>query len=277
MHRLASLFALAAVVSPASASAWSGPGHRIVAAIAEERLGPAARRLVREIVGDRPLADPGIAMWADEHRDERTRTWHYVNVPRDAERYDAARDCPAAGCVVSALERAIAGLRDGDDALGLADSLRWLVHLVADLHQPMHAGEARDRGGNDTWVRIGRRRQPISVHRLWDAEVVEPFVERTDPIRAARALASAVRPADAAAWAGDLSPSSWATGSHLLSRALAAELDGFPRDERYVLLPTSYMESQRARTGELLAKAGIRLSALLDRIATEREARHGRR
>jgi hypothetical protein len=277
VRRLVAPLALAAILLPASSSAWSGPGHRIVAAIAEERLGPAARRIVREVVGDRPLSDPEIAMWADAQRDERTRAWHYVNIPRDAERYDAGRDCPGAGCAVAALERAIAGLRDGDDSLRLADSLRWLVHLVADLHQPMHAGEARDRGGNDTWVRLGKRRQPISVHRLWDAEVVEPFVQGGDPVRAARALASAARPADAAAWAGDLSPSSWATGSHLLARALAAELERFPRDGRYVLLPTGYVDSQRARTGELLSKAGVRLAALLDRIAAEREARLRRR
>src|SRR5512138_1717558 len=197
MRRLLAPLALlcGAVAAPLTARAWTDPGHRLVAAMAEERLSPAARRLLREIVGEKPISDHDVATWADDVRDRRTGPWHYVNLPPAAERYDAARDCPAAGCAVSALDRAAARLRDADDAVELADSLRWLVHLVADLHQPLHAGGLRDRGGNDTWVRLGRRRQPISVHRLWDAEVLDPILARTDPLGAARALAAAIGPA----------------------------------------------------------------------------------
>jgi hypothetical protein len=273
MRRIASLLAAATLVAPVASSAWSDPGHRIVAAIAEERLSPAARRLVREIVGSKPLSDHDIATWADDVRDRRTGPWHYVNIPFSAEGYVQARDCPRAGCAVSALEQAVRVLRDGDSATELADSLRWIVHLVADLHQPMHAGELRDRGGNDTDVRIGRRRQPLSVHRLWDAEVVEPLFAGRDPLRAARALAEALRPADAAAWAAELSPASWATRSHLLARAIYVELGTYPVAVGRILLPASYPEAQRARTVEVLSKAGVRLAALLDRIAAEREAR----
>jgi hypothetical protein len=273
MRRLSTLLALAAAVAPLSAAAWSDPGHRIVAAIAEERIGPAARRLLHEIVGTKPISDHDVAVWADDIRDRRTGPWHYVNVPLGAERYEPRRDCPAAGCAVSALESAVARLRDGDDSIELADSLRWLVHLVADLHQPMHAGELRDRGGNDTQVRLGKRKQPLSVHRLWDSEVLDPLLERSDPLRAARALAAAIRPADAAAWSADLTPATWATESHLVARAVYRELAGFPVAGGHLLLPASYPDSQRARTVEALSRAGVRLAALLDRIAAAREAR----
>lgn len=269
--------AIALVVAPLSAGAWSEPGHRIVAAVAEERVGPAARRLLREIVGQKPISDRDIALWADDTRDRRTGPWHYVNVPLSADGYVAARDCPRAGCAVSAAEEAIRSLRDGDDARQLADSLRWLVHLVADLHQPLHAGELRDRGGNETSVRLWRRRQPLSVHRLWDAEVVEPLVKGSDPLRVAHALAGGIRPEDAAAWSGALSPATWANESHRLARAIYAELAAFPVERGVILLPAAYADAQRTRTTEALSKAGVRLAALLDRIAAEREARRPRR
>lgn len=168
-------------------------------------------------------------------------------------------------------------LRDGDSARDLADSLRWIVHLVADLHQPMHVGELRDRGGNDTEVRLGQRRQPLSVHRLWDAEVLAPLLARSDPLRAAHALGEAVTPADAATWTADPSPTAWASESHAFARALYRELAAFPVEGRFILLPRDYPESQRARTGTALSKAGVRLAALLDRLAAEREARVSRR
>jgi hypothetical protein len=196
-----------------------------------------------------------------------------VNVPRDAERFEPRRDCPTAGCAVSALEEAIAALRRESDPGRLVEALRWIVHLTADLHQPMHAGEARDRGGNETALRLGKRRQPLNAHRLWDAEVVEPIRTGSDPLRAARAPPAAIRPSDAAAWSAEPSPAAWATGSHLLTRAIYAELDAFPVDGDELLLPASYPDSQRPRVEEALAKAGVRLAALLDRIATEREAR----
>jgi hypothetical protein len=272
MLRLASLVALVLLGTPLHALGWSEPGHAIVGAIAEERLGPAARRLVREIVGSRPLHDHGIAMWADDVRDRRTGPWHYVNVPFSAEGY-APRDCPPAGCAVSALEVAVARLRDADDSVELADSLRWLVHLVADLHQPMHAGELRDRGGNETWLRVGKRRQPVSVHRYWDAEVVEPLLAGAGPVPAARALSAAIAPADTTAWRAELAPAAWAGESHRLARAVYGELGTFPVAGEVILLPRDHAGSQRARVTGALSKAGVRLAALLDRIAEEREAR----
>jgi hypothetical protein len=265
--------ALAALSLPCSALAWSEPGHRIVGELAELRMGPAARRFVREQVGALSLSDRGIALWADDVRDRRTGPWHYVNVPRDAERCEPRRDCPAAGCAVSALEEAVGALRRETDPGRLVEALRWLVHLTADLHQPMHAGELRDRGGNDTTLRLGRRKQPLDAHRLWDAEVVEPIVKGGDALGAARALTATLRPADAAAWSAELSPAAWATESHLAARAIYRELGTYPVEGEVILLPSGYPASQRERVVEALTKAGVRLAALLDRIATEREAR----
>lgn len=266
------LLALGLLLAPVPALPWSEAGHRIVGGIAEERLSPAAQRLVRELLGSQTLSDPDVVAWADRDRSRRTAAWHFVNIPFTAEGYVAERDCPRGACAVAAIERVAARLRDANEPRRRAGSLRWLVHLVADLHQPMHAGDGGDRGGNETWVQLGRRQQKVSVHHLWDRFVVEPLVAGRDPLFTARALAAGVAPADGAVWAGDLSPASWATESHRLARSLYAELRTFPVSRGRILLPASYPESQRARTEQALLRAGVRLAALLDRIALEREA-----
>jgi nuclease S1 len=274
-RRLAAPFALVLSVvlaaAPRAARAWSDPAHRIVANVAEARLSPAARRLVRDILGDRPLAD--VAGWADKQDDRATRPWHYVNVPYTARGYDAARDCPSGGCVVAALERSAATLRDATTDLDRADALRWLVHLVADVHQPLHAGDGRDRGGNTLEVRFAHRRNPVSFHHVWDTEVVQPLLGSRTPAAAARALAARLRPEDAAAWAGELDPVAWADESAALARALYAEHGIEPRAGATILLPRDYARAQRARVEARLGRAGVRLAALLDRIAAAREAR----
>src|SRR5512140_2302238 len=161
MRHLLRLPLLALLLAPALARGWSGPGHQLVGAIAEERLTPEARAFVRAIAGDAPLSSAAIADWADQVKDRETRPWHYVNIPFSSGRYVPARDCPRGACAVAAILRAEATLRDPRaGAIARADALRWLVHLVADLHQPLHAGDGRDRGGNDLRVRLRDRRQP---------------------------------------------------------------------------------------------------------------------
>jgi hypothetical protein len=270
----ASLLALAlAALAPRPALAWGAPGHQIVAEIAASRLSPAARAMVREIAGDMPLSDPEIATWADALRAPATRPWHYVNVPLSASRYDPSRDCPRGACAVAAIERSAAALAGGGGALRRSDALRWLVHLVADLHQPLHAGDGRDRGGNDLPVRLGRRRQPTNLHRVWDGEVIEPLVRRRDPGAAARDLGGRIGRAEAAAWSADLDPATWAEESRREVRAIYAELERIPGDRHILHLPREYAPAQRLRVEAALQRSGVRLAALLDRIARERAAR----
>ena len=266
-----------ALTAAARADAWSTPGHRVVAAIAEERLSPDARALVREILGSTPMSDPDVAGWADAQRDPATKPWHYVNVPMGAAGYDADRDCPRGECVVAAIARAETRLRDARSALDRADALRWLLHLVADVHQPLHAGDRGDRGGNDLPTRRARGRgQPGNLHRVWDFDVVGPVLRGRDAAAAGRELARSMRDRDAAAWASDLDPAAWATDSHALARRIYVELGALPRDGAIVLLPRSYARDQRPRVEAQLRKAGVRLAAILDRIARARAGAGGR-
>jgi len=266
IRRTLSLLALVAL-APAPAAAWGPAGHQIVAAIAEARLSPEARRLVRELVADEPLAAPDIASWADGLRDPHKRPWHYVNIPPGAA-YDPRRDC-ARGCAVETIRWAARELEGRGPAFRRADALRWLVHVVGDIHQPLHAWDAMDRGGNDLPVRIGRRRQPIPFHRIWDVEVVKPLARRDDPLAAA-ALGLAVRPDLAAAWGADLDPAAWANESHREAEAIFAELGRRPGDRSLLVLPADYSAREAPRAARALQRAGVRLAALLDRVARAR-------
>ncbi|WP_242360538.1 S1/P1 nuclease [Anaeromyxobacter sp. SG17] len=272
------LLALAAAlaVGPSPAAAWSTQGHRVAAAVAEERLTPAARRLVRELLGATPMSDARVAGWADAQREPATRPWHYVNIPPGAAGYVRERDCPGDACIVAAMERAVAELRDGDSAVRRADAFRWLVHLAADVHQPLHA-DGRDRGGTELETRTRGGKRPRSLHRVWDEDVLRPILYRRGAVAAGRALAREVRGPEAAPAAAEPSPAAWANESHALARALYAELEPLPREGRSLVLPDAYPDRQRARAEAQLQKAGVRLAALLDRIALAREARAGRR
>jgi hypothetical protein len=185
-------------------------------------------------------------------------------------RYDARRDCPGGACAVAAIERATADLTSGGSAMRRADALRWLVHIVADLHQPLHAGDGWDRGGNDFPVRIGHRRQPSNLHRVWDHDVVKPLLRHRTVLSAARMLAGRIASADAEMWSADLNPASWAEQSSREARAIYAELGRRPGDKTILTLPPSYVAAQRQRVEVALQRGGVRLAALLNRIARAR-------
>jgi hypothetical protein len=153
-----------------------------------------------------------------------------------------------------------------------ADALRWLVHLVGDIHQPLHAGDGWDRGGNDFRVRIGRRREPTSFHHVWDTEVVAPLVRRSGPLVAARSLGADISRADAARWTAVLDPAAWAEESSREAQAIYTELQRRPRDTAIVALPRDYRALECQRVEADLERAGVRLAALLNRIARARLA-----
>lgn len=259
---------------PAPAGAWGEAGHRVVAAVAEARLGPAARDLVREIAGYDRLSSAEIAAWADAQRDPARRAWHYVNIPFSSGRFLAARDCPGGACAVAAIAWAEEVLRHpatrGDEQ-AQAEALRWLVHLVADLHQPLHAGDGRDRGGNELRVRVRRRREPTNLHRVWDHEVLASVVGPRGAEVAAAGILARVRDADAAGWAAEAEPAAWAEESSREARAIYAGLGRSPGDGALEpLSPWDYERVQRPRAEVMLARAGVRLAAVLDRIAAAR-------
>lgn len=179
MHRLiAALIIACALFAAPAAYAWGPLGHRLVARLAEPLLTPPAQAEVQRLLaieGLDSLAD--IANWADDVRandpvlGKRSAKWHYINIGEHACSYDAARACPGGDCVVEAIraQAAILGDRARSDAERL-QSLKFLVHFVGDIHQPMHAGYARDRGGNT--VQLQLHGKGTNLHRVWDRELL---------------------------------------------------------------------------------------------------------
>jgi hypothetical protein len=181
-------------------------GHRIVATVAEHQLTPRARAEVDRLLALEPGATlASVSTWADEHRTRQTVRWHFVNFPREARcRYDAARDCRGGRCVVAAIERerkALLSSAPDDERL---EALKYLVHFVADVHQPLHAGYADDRGGNR--VQLQAYGKGAKLHALWDTGLIEHWPG--GPVSLLNQLEASPRPAQEAGL-----PQQWAEES----------------------------------------------------------------
>lgn len=146
--RFLCLFAFAAL--PSLSLAWGAQVHQAIAAEAYGLLSPEARADVDALLALEPGATlASISTWADEHRSPATARRHFVNIAADAGcHYVAERDCPGGTCVVGAIERQAAVFRSTAPAPERLKALKYLVHLVADVHQLLHAGKAEDKGGN---------------------------------------------------------------------------------------------------------------------------------
>ena len=156
-------------IGPArQALAWGRMGHRASTQLAETRLTPKARALIRELLEPgESLAD--ASTWADENSESipGSAAWHYVNVPISAASY-SPRDCHD-NCVVSRFEefrRILADPHAPKPRRRMA--LRYVVHLVEDAHQPMHVGDRRDRGGNNLELQFFRD-DYTNLHQVWDS------------------------------------------------------------------------------------------------------------
>jgi S1/P1 Nuclease len=242
------------------ALAWAPEGHQVVAAIALRELTPMARARVAALLGAETVMVLD-ASWADEIRDQRPETtnWHYVNIELGSGGYDAARDCADGNCVVAQIERDRRILSDPNAARAAKiEALRFLIHFVADLHQPLHAADRHDRGGNQELVRWHKKR--TSLHQIWDQDVVTALGE--DSARVAAQIDSSLTPQQKAHLRAG-TPESWANESFTIAgREVYAELPSSGQ----IRLPDDYADAESGVTRLQLAKAGLRLAAILNGI-----------
>ncbi len=242
-------------VPPNRAHRWSALGHRLIATLAEDQLTPAATERARDLLGG--LSLPAVAVWADSIRPTHPTTapWHYVNVPIDDPGYDAERHCPTPpGCVTWAIGHFSALLSDTTAPRAQrAEALRYLVHFVGDLHQPLHAGDNHDRGGNDVRVTfLGRR---MNLHSLWDRALLDSRGLREAQwvalLRARRELI----PLDVIRSG---TPEEWTSESHARARQSAYDL---PADH---ILTATYATRRTSLLEEVLIRGGVRLAHLIN-------------
>lgn len=263
MPRLIPVLLTATVLLAANTAQAFGPdGHRIVAELAQRQLAPQTLAEVRRLLGEH-AADglAGIANWADEIRANEdwrwTSRWHYVNFPRGDCRYDAARDCADGRCIVAAIaqQAAILGDRARSDQ-ARAQALRFVVHFIGDIHQPLHAGHGDDRGGNTFQVfYIGRG---SNLHALWDGGILRSA--RLDWTAQVERLASSTTDAMAGATWSALAPVAWAEESC----RLIADHDIYPA--RPGKLPQGFVERHYPLLEQRLVIAAARLGSTLDSV-----------
>jgi hypothetical protein len=251
--------------SPPPARAWGRLGHRASARLAESRLSPRARAIVQDLLEpEESLAD--ASTWADEHSRDipGSASWHYVNVSIASAHYNP-KDCKARGCVVSKIAefREILADRHAPRARR-RQALRFFVHLIQDLHQPMHVADRGDRGGNSLQLRSGRY-ENTNLHQVWDSGLFRArYRLRDEPELVADLKALADRP-ESRGWArGRIED--WADESLELGRR-AYRVPGTDRTLRNGdELGRAYEQANLPAALDRLAQSGVRLASLLNEI-----------
>lgn len=168
--RTFALFALTFASLP-SAHAWGADGHRLIAQLAEAQLTSPARAEVDRLLSQEAGATlTSVATWADEIRRPGTAPLHYVNLPEGDCVYSRKRDCPDGRCLVEAIRAQLTILKSSAPDTERLTALKWVTHLVGDVHQPLHAGLAVDKGGNLHQVQAFGRGS--NLHAVWDKDLI---------------------------------------------------------------------------------------------------------
>jgi hypothetical protein len=247
---------------PLPAQAWGPQGHEVIARIAADNLSPAAHLRISQLLGgDAPALMVLDSNWADEIRADRPETtnWHFVNIEIGSKGYDPRRDCAHDDCVVAQINHDLAVLRDpkAQHAAKL-EALRFLIHFVGDLHQPLHAADRHDKGGNSLAVLLNGKR--TNLHRVWDEDVVVAL--GPDPGAVAGSIEAGLAPPDKARMAAG-APADWANESFGIA---AKEIYARIPSRGQVRLPGDYAKRENSVVRLQLARAGIRLAMLLNQI-----------
>ena len=287
---------------PIAAFSWGDEGHRIVAEISYSRLTPEARTMVDQLLAldaDTSTARDfaSRATWADKILDEdspsrkphplrNTALWHFADVPIDSE--DAAsaleRSCyryrplqtgvPASqgfpkDCIVNKIEQFVEELQGLQEPAEKVLALKFLIHLVGDLHEPMQVAHDRDEFGaaTDVVLYTKRRARATNLHDYWESEVVTGLVMKPGEREKATAHRLVASAPDVSQWSTG-SVREWALETIEVARTVAYGVPNRYRTNRlggnvFVLEP-DYERRAAAVAGTQLTKAGVRLARILN-------------
>ena len=280
---------LGLLLTTTNAHAWGDKGHQVIAHIAWHYLTPTAREKIDALLqhDNTGLTERNFASesnWADEYRDsdrndarlrfDQTKRWHYINL--DLKHADLNRACynfpklkagqsaadgPAKACIVDKIEQFARELKnDKTDNEQRLRALQFLIHFVGDLHQPLHASDNDDEGGNSVKVSAkGFKRG--SLHGYWDGAVINQLGRKPDAI--ARKLIAEIDVRKSEQWRRGTARD-WALESLAAARDTAygqlpaSDADGIRR------LDLNYTEAAKTVAARQLKKAGVRLAAMLE-------------
>ncbi len=252
---------------------WGQEGHSIIAELAQRRLSPEASAAIAKLLG-KNVSLASVASWADDVRDARPETynWHFVDIPKAKTDYVEARDCAASDagdCVVKELTRLKRDLRCAPTDAAKVEALKFAVHFVGDIHQPLHAvGDLK--GGNGVPVH-GSMHGPTcktgtcsiasgtSLHSLWDSSLIKltvydwgAYVDRLE--------SGLMKTQEFQLRVKNETPVDWALQSHAVARLVWNEklvpADG-TLDDKYYKAALPFLDQQ-------LALGGMRLAGFLN-------------
>lgn len=157
------------------AFAWGATGHRSIGLIAQQHMTPAALKRAEQILEGHNLAY--ISTWADEIRSDPkkygdTFNWHFTTWQDEVELHNANLENKSTGFLLSKVSQQTAVLNDAKSTqTEKAIALRFLVHLIGDLHQPLHVGGSNDQGGNA--CKVTWHNKATNLHTVWDSSMLE--------------------------------------------------------------------------------------------------------
>lgn len=288
MKRFTAVWVLCCYLGSFPAYSWWETGHKTVARIAAAHLTPAARTRIAQILNipdtHEAVADALAAssVWADETKGEtRTGSWHYIDLALQDDKEDIPRRCPDNNCAPARIRLFAAQLASYSPAHRWSelDALRYLVHLVGDIHQPLHAISDADEGGNCEQLpeAVGNA---TNLHALWDGGILREMASSD------RSLASELNQ-DIDGW-GSLrlqevtqgNQDDWAWESHVLAEKdvyqrlhIPVEPAEFPKGCRDApdtiagfkpRVDAMYVEEMEPVVRMQLEKGGLRLASLLN-------------
>ena len=308
---LATICLLSLAAAP-GAHAWGCRGHETAAALAEKYLTSEAKTALLALLNANPI-DPSLkrfcgstgldtfvdsATWADDERgvDSSTAPWHFIDIPLSKKTGNAQDFCGIGGCVLTAIAQQLAILKDkSQPAAKRANALRFIIHFVGDLHQPLHAETNGDRGGNCVPVKYFRRNPhehnnsyTPNLHHIWDTEIPETAMQGANPTEFADTLDTNFSGSFAQWQQGGMQLDAWAWEGHehaidnaygALGVPIADEPDppvnscadnnniGQRMLHKHIVIGSVYEGQAESVAEERIAQAGIRLAMILNDAA----------
>jgi len=310
--RLTATLALLSLAFAPRAEAWGCRGHETVATLAEKHLTPQAKEALLALLTANPIdpqlkrycgqrgLDPFVdaSTWADDERgrDSVTAPWHFIDIPLGVTQGPAQRFCGASGCVTQAIADQLAILKDKNaPSAKRSAALRFIIHFVGDLHQPLHGSTNSDRGGNCVPVKYFTRNPHArnnsyipNLHHVWDTEIPESQMQGADPAEFADTLDAAFEGSFTAWQQGGMQLDAWAWESHdhavetaygAFGKVIAVEPEvpvntcaddnniGQRMLHKHLVIGVIYRDQAASVVEERLAQAGIRLAMILNDAA----------
>ncbi|MEP0355163.1 S1/P1 nuclease [Paraglaciecola sp.] len=238
------------------ALSWGQIGHRVTGAIAEHYLTPKAQAAIAKVLPNETLAE--ASTWPDEMRSNPSHFWkktagpyHYVTVP-DGKSYKEV-GAPAQGDGFSALQAFAKQIKSDQTSFEQKQlALRFIIHIIGDLHQPFHAGNGTDKGGND--VKLKFFWQDSNLHRVWDSGLIDS--QQLSYTEWSAILLAKISKQQVQQWM-DVDPHIWIAESAKLRAELYPDSDEISWDYKYQNLPI---------VKERLQMGGVRIAAYLNAL-----------